>query len=1410
MKKLLLSIFALCAVVMSASAAKIYVNAGHGSWTSECRNMTLVNIPSYGDTLGFWESNTNLWKSLYLEKKLKDAGHTVKMSRRYSGGTGQLESSPYDKALHVIAAEANSWGPNYFISVHSNAAGSITVNYPMFIHRGYDNSETCSGSKWGEGILWDHHFKIFSSGMEPYSYYSATNKCIRGGLSMNGWDYGVLRHSYPGTLVEGYFHTYQPGRHRAMQPDWCRQEGLRYFRGFTQMYGSKKDTKGYIMGYVRRKDKQINQTNYSGRMGNDIYYPVNGAKIVLRDAAGNVVKTDPYKYVKRDFVSQDIYTTDNYYNGVFVYDDLAPGKYTIYVHASGCADYKAEVTVSADATTYTQVFLTAGTGTNPNTAPIDPDIKWVLNGGKVPGGTVPSNEALWSEFMTYFNSYYPGGSADNTKTFPRATREITGTTTFWPGGVDSKSNIFTNSNSKWKWLGDYIASVASAQGYALSDETAWRWHMHAFFNCHAGTFVVDDKTIKTANFTAAGKSSAWGRSYQINSGASMELPYKVTSAYTLPTPVNGTKVFVGWFDNAAGTGTALTSIPANWKGTLYAIWREGTPDVVWNLAGGKVPGGEVPTHAELWEKFKEYYQKFYSETRADQEITAVSTFMTKGCKIMTDGTSDYKWLGDYIISVSSAQSITLSNDPSADGAEALWRWSVHSFFNCNKHTSWPITADFTTAGKQDAWKLTYQAKYGAGVTLPIFITTEYTIPTPVRDGYVFKGWNTKADGTGDVLTKLPVGYKGTVYAVWEVEKTTPVKWVLNGGTVTGTLPEEITAIYTIPTPTKAGEIFVGWYDNANGKGDKLTQLTVGYEGTIYAVWRKPSVKWELNGGQVTEEKTTVSDVKVPTQEELWSSFKTAADVDGDITSLGTLAELKALETPFVTFCGNSHLQLDNIQKVFANKEWEWLRDYIMASQNAQKGNAVGTRTVPELTTDFANEAANWRYATAAFFMQTQHTGWPATADFTTAGKPEAWSDAYKKAHGGTPTTEVVVVELPTTITSTYTIPTPTKEGVKFVGWYDNANGDGTALTTLPANYDGTVYAIWSDNVVRDVIWNLNGGSVAEELPGVIAEAAYTLPTPSKSGYVFVGWYDNADGKGDKLTSLPIGYKGTVYAIWREAKVTWVLNGGKVVKEVTTTVPGNDVKVPTQEELWSSFKTAADVDGDITSLGTLAELKALETPFVTFCGNSHLQLDNIQKVFANKEWEWLRDYIMASQNAQKGNAVGTRTVPELTTDFANEAANWRYATAAFFMQTQHTGWPATADFTTAGKESAWGGAYQKAHGGTQTETKTEYVDVELPSTITAAYTIPTPVKDGDTFVGWYDNNEGTGVALTVLPVGYDGTVYAIWESMKTSTDVEQVARPKLDINAPMYDIMGRQVDATYRGIIIQNGNKYLLR
>ena len=1137
MKKILYTLLAAICMVMSANAAKIYVNPGHGSWnTANCRNMRTINYPNYGDTLGFWESNTNMWKCYALQEKLLAAGHTVKMSRTKTGGTSLQYSSQYDKNLSVIAMESENWGSDYFISVHSNAAatddyGNALVNYPSYFYRGTMNRPThnpyVKNSDKMAIAAWPHTFIIHDNKMEFNSYWSMTNPGIYGDITqmggqstVNGYTgyFGVLKHGDPGYLVEGYFHVYSPARHRAMNPDWCRQEGVRHYRGIQAWYGNTKpETKGYIMGYIRTKDKKLTHNFYKPKPGtNDEYHPINGAKVVLRNAKNEVIKTNCYHHVARMLKNQDYYTTDHQYNGVFVYENLAPGEYTMYFHASGYKDVVQKITVKADQTSYCEIFMTAGQGTEPNIAPADPDITWELNGGTVPGGTVPTNAELWEAFKPYYNTYYGLSRADQT---------IENVASFAAAKME---DIMTNTKSDYKWLGDYIVGVAGP----LSGESAWRWHVHAFFNCNDGT-VQGNQKVATADFSTAGKPSAWGDAYLIGTGSTAQLPYSVDK--------------------------------------------------------------------------------------------------------------------------------------------------------------------------------------------------EYTLPTPVKEGYVFLGWNTKADGTGETLTKIPAGWKGTLYAMWEEEAPADVKWVLNGGKVSVTLPKEITgSAYALPTPTRTGYVFLGWYDNAAGTGTALKTLPVGYKGTVYAIWREAKVTWVLNGGKVLKEVTGADAVKVPTQEELWTSFKTAAD----ITALGTLAEIISAgasnphndaATPCACRVICTKLNNTKMEAVYKNTEWKWLFDYILGVQ-------------PDIETDLTVEGATaaWRYAVAAFFLQSKHDAYPVTEDFTTAGKPEVWGPAYKEAHGNSGATSTQEVTLPSKITATYTIPTPVKDGADFLGWYDTNDLTGNKLTTLPAGYDGTVYAIWSDA--------------------------------------------------------------------KEPDVEWVLNGGKVVKEVTTTTPGTDVKVPTQEELWTNFKTAAG----LTTLGTLEEIKIAgdgqphtsgDTPCACriICGK--LTAAEVQTVFGKAEWKWLQTYIMSVQS-------------DLTDDLT--AAAWRYAIAAFFLQSQHSAWPASADFSTAGKPEKWGPAYQKANGATEGTTTTTLVEVELPKWITGSpYTIPTPVKDGDTFVGWYENNQGTGTALTVLPVGYKGTVYAIWQS-NVGTGVENVIRPALDLDAPMYDVLGRQVDATYRGIIIQNGNKYLLR
>ena len=1131
MKKFLLSIFALCAVILSVSAARIYVNPGHGSWDpAECRNMRTINYPNYGDTLGFWESNTNMWKCYSLQQKLEKAGHTVKMSRTKTGG---VNNGVYDKPLSTIAMECENWGADYFISVHSNAAGTDSygnayVNYPAYFYRGTmsrpNHNPYVKNSDKMAVAAWPHTFIVHDNGMEFHSYWSMTNMGIYGditqmggSLTTNGYTgyFGVLRHGDPGFLIEGYFHVYSPARHRAMNPDWCRQEGIRHYRGIQAWFGnSKPETTGYIMGYIRTKEKTLDHNFYKGK-DNDVYHPINGAKVVLRNSKGEVIKTNCYHHVARMLKNQDYYTTDHQYNGVFVYENLAPGEYTMYFHASGYKDVVQKITVKADQTSYCEIFMTAGQGTEPNVGDIDPDVEWELNGGIIPGGTVPTNAELWEAFKPYYNTYYSLSRADQT---------IENVASFAAAKMEE---IMTNTNSEYKWLGDYIIGVAGP----LSGESAWRWHVHAFFNCNDGT-VQGNQKVATADFSTAGKPEAWGDAYRIAKKLSASLPSKITS--------------------------------------------------------------------------------------------------------------------------------------------------------------------------------------------------NYTIPTPIKEGYDFLGWYNTNNTTGTKYTTLTVGFKGKLYAIWQETPKGDVSWVLNGGSVSVTLPNYIeNTPYTLPTPTRTGYVFLGWYDNAKGEGTALKTLPVGYKGTVYAIWREAKVTWVLNGGKVLKEVTGADAVKVPTQEELWTSFKTAAD----ITALGTLAEIKEAagsnphgdaNTPCACRGIAGKLTTAKMEAVYKNAEWKWLYDYIAGVQ-------------PNISTDLTVEGATaaWRYAIAAFFLQSHHDAYPVTEDYSTLGQPEMWGPDYKEAHGNSGATSTEEVTLPSKITATYTIPTPVKDGADFLGWYDTNDVTGTKLTTLPVGYDGTVYAIWSDA--------------------------------------------------------------------KEADVEWVLNGGKVVKEVTTTTPGTDVKVPTQEELWASYKTAAG----LTTLGTLEEIKAKgegqpHTSGDTPCGCriicGKLTAAEVQTVFGKAEWKWLQTYIMSVQS-------------DLTDDLTTAA--WRYAIAAFFLQSEHTSWPASANFSEAGKPEKWGPAYQKANGATEGTTTTTLVEVELPKWITGSpYTIPTPVKDGDTFVGWYENNQGTGNALTVLPVGYKGTVYAIWQS-NVGTGVENV-RPALDLDAPMYDVLGRQVDATYRGIIIQNGNKYLLR
>lgn len=394
---ILLIATALMAVSMSAAdltGKRIYVNPGHGSFGPNDRPCATIPYPALSstgmpDTCGFYESNTDLWKCLYLGKKLEAAGATVLYSRTecgpwpYAKVNGQYPDYTYDnykalpdytkynRNLSEICEEVESNNIDYFISVHSNAATEgTTTNYPLFLMRGKDKNDRgeatspydfVEGSYERAAACWAYRYGIMASGIDPASYYSITSMNIRGDVSFMGSGseatrtngqkyygyYGVLKHGAPGFLVEGYFHTYQPARHRALNHDYCHQEGLAYYRGIVDYYGADKEKVGYIMGTVKDLHRKMNNPlfNYAPKT-NDQWIPCNGAEVTLLKGGVEVAK----------------YNVDTLYNGIFVFENLTPGD--DYILDAVCKGYypltddqKVKFSVKANETTYQMIYL---------------------------------------------------------------------------------------------------------------------------------------------------------------------------------------------------------------------------------------------------------------------------------------------------------------------------------------------------------------------------------------------------------------------------------------------------------------------------------------------------------------------------------------------------------------------------------------------------------------------------------------------------------------------------------------------------------------------------------------------------------------------------------------------------------------------------------------------------------------------------------------------------------------------------------------------------------------------------------------------------------------------------------------------------------------------------------------------
>lgn len=140
------------------------------------------------------------------------------------------------------------------------------------------------------------------------------------------------------------------------------------------------------------------------------------------------------------------------------------------------------------------------------------------------------------------------------------------------------------------------------------------------------------------------------------------------------------------------------------------------------------------------------------------------------------------------------------------------------------------------------------------------------------------------------------------------------------------------------------------------------------------------------------------------------------------------------------------------------------------------------------------------------------------------------------ANGGrvSPTSKVLACS--SNYSKTYgTLPTPTRTGYEFDGWYTQETGGTkvTATTSVGTNPPTTLYAHWIGKKYT-VTLDANGGTVSMASRTATYGSEYpALPAPTREGYTFDGWYTQKTGgtKVDEDTTVTTAANHTLYAHW---------------------------------------------------------------------------------------------------------------------------------------------------------------------------------------------------------------------------------------------------------------------------------------
>ncbi len=674
---------------------------------------------------------------------------------------------------------------------------------------------------------------------------------------------------------------------------------------------------------------------------------------------------------------------------------------------------------------------------------------------------------------------------------------------------------------------------------------------------------------------------------------------------------------------------------------------------------------------------------------------------------------------------------------------------------------------------------------GDSITLTATTNAGYTF-----DGW-FEG-TTKVSSNLTYTFKMP-GKNVTLTAKWTANTYTvtydDTQATRNNVVVTfnynysGSTPTTVTLTngqkLNYPTnPTRSGYVFAGWYTNSSCTTAYNFSGTITADMTLYASWKTCTItnnstySWSSSGGVLTStnkgnSSSSTYRITATMPVTINFSYKTSSESGYDylyIKKNGSQLKSCSGSTSYVSYSVTLNTG-DYLEFIYSKdssssdgSDCAYIKDLTYTSNVSYTSTATAS-----CSTVTGYEYANGETASTTVTFGSSHTlpaltrtgysflGW---YNGTTKVESGNWSIASNvtltpkwQAGGNTITLDanggsVTPNSIPVSYDQAYTLPTPTWTGHTFAGWYNGStqysSGTWTGLSdiTLTARWTTNDYSITFDDVAEinstaTITYNYNYSESTSSTVTLTNGQTLSRPTnPTRSGYVFTGWYTNSSCTTRYEFTDTITGDMTLYAGWQDKSMSYVYM--EVQIDPTDYTSSSDYYSVSTSSTSSSYKKHIYLVAEETGTHYIYWKNTNSYSYYGY----YLQIYNLTTgtTIRSSSNTYSTSYQSSSFTCSKGDVIVISLY----------RYNTSYSSYAYFY---FSGFSSPAASTATASLPAAGIEYKN---------NSTYIDsVDYG----ANYTLPVPTRTGYTFGGWY--NGSTKVENGAWNIASNVTLTAKW-------------------------------------------------